>query len=115
MLAGYGFAEVVGKHGPFVSERVRAGIGVWGPNIDYPAHRHEAEEIYVIAGGSAEFRLGDEGEEETVVKRAGDAVYVRSMLTHGFRTLSEPLAVFYVWQAGDLREKSSFSGGPSVQ
>ena len=30
MLAGYGFAEVIGKRGPFLSDRVRAGIGVWG-------------------------------------------------------------------------------------
>ena len=30
MLSGYGFAEVVGKLGPFVSSKVRSGIGVWG-------------------------------------------------------------------------------------
>lgn len=103
MLSGYGFAEVIGKRGPFVSENVRAGIGVWGPNIDYPPHRHAAEEIYVVVAGSAEFNLG-----EPVMRRAGEAVYVPSMLTHGFRTKDQPLAVFYIWQAGDLREKSSF-------
>ncbi|MDH3667385.1 MAG: dimethylsulfonioproprionate lyase family protein [Paracoccaceae bacterium] len=104
MLAGYGFAEVIGKHGPFVSERVRAGIGVWGPHIDYPPHRHAAEEVYVVVAGSAEFELG-----EPVMRRAGEVVYVPSMLTHGFRTSDQPLAVFYIWQAGDLREKSSFN------
>ncbi len=103
MLSGYGFAEVIGKHGPFVSERVRAGIGVWGPHIDYPPHRHAAEEVYVVVAGSAEFDLG-----EPVVRHAGEAVYVPSMMTHGFRTKDQPLAVFYIWQAGDLREKSTF-------
>ena len=34
---------------------------------------------------------------------------IKSMRTHAFRTLEEPLSVFYIWQAGDLREKSSFS------
>ncbi|MEM7430101.1 MAG: dimethylsulfonioproprionate lyase family protein [Pseudomonadota bacterium] len=113
MLAGYGFAEVIGKHGPFVSERVRSGIGVWGPGIDYPSHRHAAEEVYVILGGAAEFRMDEEPASETFVKRAGESVYVRSMRTHAFRTLAEPLCVFYIWQAGDLREKSSFSASVS--
>ncbi len=109
MLAGYGFAEVIGKHGPFVSSRVRSGIGVWGPGIDYPSHRHAAEEIYVILGGSAEFRMDTELDQDVFVRRAGGSAYVRSMRPHAFRTLDEPLCVFYIWQAGDLREKSSFS------
>jgi mannose-6-phosphate isomerase-like protein (cupin superfamily) len=105
MLAGYGFAEVIGKLGPFVSTRVRAGIGVWGPGIDYPAHRHQPEEVYLVLGGSAEFHIDGQAPR---LCRAGEAVYVTPMLTHGFRTLNEPLAVFYIWRAGDLREKSSF-------
>ena len=36
MLAAYGFAEILGKQGPFVSESIRAGIGIYGPNIEYP-------------------------------------------------------------------------------
>lgn len=109
MLSGYGFAEVIGKRGPFASTRVRAGIGVWGPGIDYPAHRHAAEEVYVLLGGSAEFHLGEGDETAVEMRHAGDAVFVPSMLTHGFRTRQEPLAVFYIWQAGDLREKSTFA------
>ena len=59
MLDGYCFAEVIGKRGPFVSERIRAGIGLWGPAIDYPPHRHQAEEVYVVLAGSADFLLDD--------------------------------------------------------
>lgn len=109
MLSGYGFAEVIGKRGPFVSDDVRAGIGVWGPNIDYPLHRHEAEEVYIVLAGSARFQLGDGDNAASEVRRAADVVHVPSMLTHGFATLEEPLVVFYIWRAGDLREKSSFS------
>lgn len=105
MLQGYGFAEVIGKLGPFVSSKVRSGIGVWGPGIDYPAHQHAAEEVYVVLGGRADFML-DGGPYES--RSAGDVVHVRSMRRHGFRTTNMPLAVFYIWQAGDLREKSSF-------
>ena len=109
MLSGYGFAEVIGKHGPFVSTKVRTGIGVWGPDIDYPLHRHEAEEVYIVLAGSARFQLGESESASIEMRHAGDVVHVPSMLTHGFSTMEEPLVVFYIWQAGDLRQKSSFS------
>ncbi|MEM9043770.1 MAG: dimethylsulfonioproprionate lyase family protein [Pseudomonadota bacterium] len=106
MLVGYGFAEVIGKNGPFVSEKVRSGIGIWGPDIVYPAHQHVAEEVYVALAGSAEFSL--EGDAPRMVG-PGEAVYVKSNRMHGFRTIDQPLVVFYIWQAGDLRQKSNFA------
>ncbi len=109
MLSGYGFVEVIGTLGPFVSNRVRAGVGVWGPSIAYPPHRHQAEEVYVPLAGSAEFRLGEGDNLSMTTCGVGDAVYVPSLLRHGFRTKEQPLVVFYIWQAGDLRETSSFS------
>lgn len=108
MLDGYGFAEIIGKRGPFVSERIRAGIGIWGPAIDYPVHHHQAEEIYIPLSGTAEFRLGDRA---PVTRRTGDVIYVESELPHGFRTTDRCLAVYYLWQAGDLRQTSTF-GNP---
>lgn len=105
MLAGYGFAEIIGKRGPFVSERVRAGIGVFGQGIDYPPHRHKAEEIYMILAGSADFQLGNGA---PMRRAAGDLVHVPSYLVHGFRMKDEPMIVFYLWKDGDLREKSTF-------
>ncbi len=71
MLSGYGFAEVVGKLGPFVSNKVRSGIGVWGPGIDYPPHQHTAEEVYILLAGSAEVMLEGRPYEH---RQAGDVV-----------------------------------------
>ncbi len=105
MLKGYGFAEVIGKNGPFVSAKVRAGIGVWGAEISYPSHQHQAEEAYLVLAGSAEFQLDDGAFEP---KNTGNVIYVSPMQTHGFRTRELCLVVFYIWQAGDLREKSTF-------
>ena len=109
MLAGYGFAEIVGKQGPFISDRVRSGIGVWGPGIDYPSHRHRAEEVYVLLAGGAEFRFGHGAGAAATSYTAGDVVHVPSLQTHGFRTKDAPLVVLYIWQGGDLRQKSDFS------
>jgi len=118
MLKGYAFAEIIGKQGPWKSEQVRAGIGIWGPHIDYPVHCHRAEEIYVVLAGGAAFGVGTsvQGDEPLMsidenqyrMVEAGGAVTVRSMQAHGFRTHARPLAVFYIWQNGDMREKSSF-------
>ncbi len=107
MLAGYGFAELIGTLGPFVSSKVRCGIGIWGPQIDYPDHRHQAEEVYLPLAGRAAFRL----DGETAVRGVGEAVYVPSLLVHGFRTFEAPLVLVYIWQSGDLRQKSRFVDG----
>jgi mannose-6-phosphate isomerase-like protein (cupin superfamily) len=105
MLQRYGFVEIIGKRGPFVSDKVRCGIGVFGPNVQYPMHYHGAEELYFLLSGSAHFRF-DDGPVE--VREVGDMVYVPSMMKHGFDILDKPLVIFYIWQAGDLREKSKF-------
>ena len=105
MLDAYGFTEIIGNRGPFVSDRIRCGITVWGPGIVYPRHQHGAEEIYMLLAGSAQFHIGEAPERSC---RAGEVVLVESMTTHGFRTTDETLVVCYLWQAGDLREISHF-------
>lgn len=105
MLANYGFAEIIGKRGPFLSDRVRAGIGVFGKGIDYPPHRHKAEEIYMILAGSADFQLG---QGAPIRREVGELIHVPSYLVHGFRMTDNPLIVLYLWKDGDLREKSTF-------
>lgn len=105
MLAGYGYTEIVGKRGPFLSERIRAGVGVFAAGVDYPAHRHRAEEIYGILAGAGTFRLGATAPER---RTAGAIVHVRSQLVHGITMDTEPLVILYLWQGGDLREKSTF-------
>ncbi|NKB64640.1 MAG: hypothetical protein GKR95_21825 [Gammaproteobacteria bacterium] len=105
MLAGYGFAEIIGKNGPFLSDRIRCGIGIWGPHISYPKHRHQAEEIYLVMSGSAVFTL-DGSTSMSAFPR--DVIHVASMRDHGFETQAQPLIVLYLWQSGDLREKSTF-------
>jgi mannose-6-phosphate isomerase-like protein (cupin superfamily) len=106
MLDGYGFAEIIGQRGPFISDRIRAGIAVWGPGIVYPRHQHQAEEVYILLSGSVEFKVGDSAE---LGRGAGDVVFVESNTPHGFRTTDQALVVCYLWQAGDLRQVSRFA------
>lgn len=105
MLADYGFVEILGQRGPFVSDRIRAGIGVYGPNIVYPKHRHHPEEIYILLAGSADFLIDERNGNP---RHAGDLVHMPSNTWHGFATGDEPLIIYYLWQGGNLREISTF-------
>ena len=105
MLRDYGFAEIVGKRGPFISDKIRFGIGVWGPNLVYPIHQHQAEEIYVVLSGSAQFTV----DSATRKYAANELIWVKSNSPHGFITENEPIVVLYLWQGGDLRQVSSFT------
>ena len=105
MLESYAFAEIIGKQGPFVSDRIRAGIGIYGPGIEYPRHQHLAEEIYIVLAGGADFKIG---EAENARYETGEVVSVESNTWHGFRTTDQTLVVYYLWQAGDLRQISNF-------
>ncbi|MYD75126.1 MAG: cupin domain-containing protein [Gammaproteobacteria bacterium] len=106
LLAGYGFSEVTGKRGPYVSERLRSGIGIWAPHVKYPLHWHDSEEIYWVLSGSARFQVGRD--EPASLKKAGDVVFMPSAVPHAFWTAREPFVVFYLWQGGDLRQVSEF-------
>jgi mannose-6-phosphate isomerase-like protein (cupin superfamily) len=106
MLDGYGFAEIIGLRGPLVSDRIRAGLAIWGPEIDYPRHHHRAQEAYILLSGSARFQFADCAPE---TRHAGDVVFVAADRPHGFSTQAECLVACYLWQGGDLRQISRFN------
>ncbi|MCY4147761.1 MAG: dimethylsulfonioproprionate lyase family protein [Gammaproteobacteria bacterium] len=105
-LSGYAFSEITGQRGPFISDRLRSGVGVWEPNVEYPLHWHDTEEIYWILSGSAGFQIGRE--QPKSFKESGEIVFVPSSVPHSFGTRDEVLVMFYLWQGGDLRQVSEF-------
>ena len=46
-LEKYGWTELIGLRGPIASDGIACGFLFLGPQIEYPRHRHEAEEVYV--------------------------------------------------------------------
>ena len=56
-LARYGWFELVGPTGHFRANDVRAYVAYWGEGLTYDWHVHEAEELYFVVGGEAEFGL----------------------------------------------------------
>ncbi len=108
-LDRYGWTELVGLRGPVPSETVACGILMLGPDIDYPFHAHEAEELYVPLAGAAHWTRGHEA---AVEHAAGTPIHHPSWVPHAMRTGAEPLLALYVWRGGDLAAKSRIVGRP---
>jgi Dimethlysulfonioproprionate lyase len=102
-LDNYGFSEWIGERGAFVSDAIACGVLLLGPNIEYPAHSHEAEELYLPLAGHALWRAG---ESDWRLREPGEWIHHRSWTIHAMRTGAEPLLAAYVWRAGDLSAKS---------
>ena len=102
-LAGYGWSEFIGLRGPVASERIAVGVLLLGPGVSYPAHAHEAEEVYLPISGVAEWQRGEAPFAPVAV---GQAIHHPSWMPHAMRVGDEPLAALYLWRGGDLAAKS---------
>lgn len=102
-LERYGWTELAGQRGPFHSDAVAAGFLLLGPETEYPAHRHRAEEIYVVLSGTAAWMR--DGADAGALP-PGSIIHHPSLMLHAVRTSHEPLLTFYLWRGGDLVQKS---------
>jgi hypothetical protein len=106
-LERYGWTELIGLRGPIASETVACGFLMLGPEIEYPAHAHEAEEIYLLLAGEALWMRSEQG----FIKRTPGAIIEHSAWTpHATKTLGGPLLAIYVWRGGNLSAKSKIIG-----
>jgi hypothetical protein len=113
-LDRYGWTELVGLRGPIKSDEIACGLLLLGPDADYPAHAHQAEELYLPLAGHAAWMRGDEG---YVRRPPGQPIHHPSWMPHATRTGPEPLLAIYVWRGGDLAAKSRIirGSGAAVQ
>jgi Dimethlysulfonioproprionate lyase len=102
-LDNYGFSEWVGERGAFISESIACGVLLLGPETEYPAHSHEAEELYLPLAGRAWWRSG---KADWRRRAPGTWIHHAPWTTHAMRTARQPLLAAYVWRAGDLSAKS---------
>ena len=102
-LDNYGWSEWIGERGAFLSDAIACGVLLLGPNTEYPAHSHEAEELYLPLAGHAFWRSG---QSNWRLRSPGTWIHHPAWTTHAMRTADEPLLAAYVWRAGDLTAKS---------
>ena len=102
-LQHYGWSEWIGQRGVFESDAVACGVLLLGRDTEYPAHSHEAEELYLPLAGHALWRAGS---SDWRLRPPGRLIHHPGWTTDAMRTEGEPLLAAYVWRAGDLTAKS---------
>ena len=93
-LDNFGYVQLVGPDSIVEHSSVRVGIGVWGPHLHYPAHHHEAEELYHVLAGEPVFTRGT-GEPRTT--QPGDAVHHAPWQSHTQDFGATPSVLLYCW------------------
>ena len=102
-LEKYGWTELIGQRGPVASSHIACGFLFLGPWIEYPRHRHEAEEVYLPLTGRT---LWQQGHHPWAYREPCRPIYHAPLKIHAMRTESVPLLALYLWRGGDLTEKS---------
>jgi hypothetical protein len=102
-LEKYGWTELIGQRGPVASSRMACGFLFLGPQIEYPRHRHEAEEIYVPLTGQS---LWQRSNQDWAYRASGLPIYHAARMPHAMRTETVPLLALYLWRGDNLTEKS---------
>ena len=102
-LQNYGLSEWIGRRGAFESDALARGVLLLGPDIECPAHSHEAEELYLPLAGHAWWRSAG---SDWRLRAPGEWIHHPAWTTHAMRTEREPLLAAYLWRAGDLTAKS---------
>jgi len=108
-LENYGFSEWIGQRGAFLSDTIACGVLLLGPDTEYPAHSHEAEELYLPLAGRAWWRSGA---SDWRLSAPGTWIHHSPWTIHAMRTAREPLLAAYLWRAGDLTAKSRIDDAP---
>ena len=106
-LERYGWTELVGPGGPIGSRRMTCGFLVLGPDIHYPSHAHEAEELYLPLSGTALWQAADTPPRPVP---PGTPIHHSSWMPHAMWTRSEPLVALYCWRGGALGAKPQIVG-----
>ena len=93
-LDNSGYVQLLGPNSIVEHPAVRVGIGLWGPHLHYPAHKHEAEELYHVMAGEPSFSGRDGNGRAT---RPGDAVHHAPWQVHSQDFGATPTVLLYCW------------------
>mgnify|MGYP000211460411 FL=1 len=105
-LDTYGWFELAGPTGHFVADGLRAYIGFWGPDLVYPMHAHEAEEIYFILSGRARFI--SEGLPDAMLHPGESRLHHRYQ-RHAMKTEGDPVLTLVLWRGTGLEGRAQIT------
>lgn len=105
----YGYIELYGPSGHYVSQQSRAFIGYWGADLFYPPHRHEAEEVYFVAAGSAAFAIDDQPAQ---MRRVEEVQIHTAFKSHSMQTGADNgVLCLVLWRGPGLADNATLNDG----
>lgn len=105
-LNRYGWFELAGPTGHYLTDKLRMTVGYWGSGLYYPWHQHEPEELYSVVSGGALFEL--EGDAPLTLG-AGDTRLHPSERPHAMTTTDQPILTFVLWRGEGLADDPRMS------
>ena len=96
---------IIGPQGMITDERFRFGVFLQTPRTFYPAHCHEAEELYFLLSGSGQWQK-DNADFEPVT--SGTLIHHAPYQPHAIQTQDAPLLALWSWTGNLCNETYSF-------
>lgn len=105
-LDNFGWFELAGPDGHFITHETRITVGYWGPGLHYDRHQHQAEELYTVLSGEAIFMA--DGEEDHVIGPQGTRLHASNQ-PHALATTHSPVLTLVFWRGEGLSDAPAMS------
>ncbi|MEO1139268.1 MAG: dimethylsulfonioproprionate lyase family protein [Pseudomonadota bacterium] len=100
-LDHFGWFELAGPTGHFVTRRTRITVGYWGAGLHYGRHHHTAEELYTVVAGHGTFHLDGAPDLNLL---PGDTRFHASDQPHALTTTDSPILTLVFWRGDGLAD-----------
>jgi dimethlysulfoniopropionate lyase len=110
-MDNYGWTDLLGQSGSAPDERLACGVLLLGPDVYYPPHLHEAEEMYVPLSGTAQWSQAGRDWQQRL---PGSMIHHLPNEIHAIQTGNEPLLAMYLWRSNNLEQRSRLTRSDNV-
>jgi len=93
---GMAAGQMAGPHGLWRRDDVIAGLFLLRPDVNYPLHDHEADELYFVLSGSVNIQNGFSAAPRRI--EPGDYSVTPSGVAHSLTTAEAPALILYIWR-----------------
>ncbi|MAO28203.1 MAG: hypothetical protein CMN15_13725 [Roseovarius sp.] len=105
-LNRFGWFELAGPSGHFLTQSLRVTVGYWGPGLDYGWHEHLPEELYSVVSGRALFHLRNAPD---LMLESGQTRFHPANAPHAMTTLTDPILTLVLWRGAGLGDDPRMS------
>ncbi|WP_437610124.1 dimethylsulfonioproprionate lyase family protein [Erwinia sp. V71] len=98
------FSPLIGPDDVWISSQLAIGLTLIAPETLYPAHHHQAAEIYLPLSGTGLWSMGN---TEFHPRKPGELIIHHSHVPHATQAQHEPVLALYIWH-GELASPSEW-------